>query len=52
MLKLLFSARNVGNIVPHARHFDPTNPSPEAAVLELGKLAMFSFRKVFNFVHI
>lgn len=32
----MISARNVGNIVPHASHFDPSNPSPEPGVLELG----------------
>jgi len=30
------SARNVGNVVPHARNFNPSNPSPEPGVLELG----------------
>jgi len=32
----MYIARNVGNIMPHAKHFDPSNPFPEPAFLELG----------------
>ena len=34
--KYYFSARNVGNIMPHSKHFDPSNPYPEPGFLELG----------------
>ena len=32
----MYIARNVGNIMPHAKHFDPSNPFPEPGFLELG----------------
>ena len=32
----MFIARNVGNIMPHVKHFDPSNPFPEPGFLELG----------------
>lgn len=32
----MFIVRNVGNLVPHVRDFDPYNPSPEPGALELG----------------
>ena len=35
--KNFISARNAGNMIPHAKHFDPKNPCPEPGVLELGQ---------------
>ena len=32
----MYISRNVGNIMPHFKHFDPSNPFPEPAFLELG----------------
>jgi len=32
----MFISRNVGNIMPHSKYFDPSNPSPEPGFLELG----------------
>ena len=33
---MIFTARNVGNLVPHLKNYDYNSPSPEPAVLELG----------------
>merc|ERR1719225_1157864 len=32
----MYITRTVGNILPHAKDFDPSNPSAEAGFLELG----------------
>jgi len=32
----MYISRNVGNIMPHSKHFDPSNPYPEPGFLELG----------------